>query len=53
MLNKFFTSTYTRESMDNISEFQDRDFVTSLDGIPIDTSIVREKLCDLNSSKAT
>ena len=39
--------------MDNIPEFQDRDFVTSLGGISIDASIVREKLCDLNSSKAT
>ena len=39
--------------MDNIPEFQDRDFVTSLDGISIDVGIVKEKLCDLNSSKAT
>ena len=53
MLNKFFTSTFTRESFDNIPEFQDHDFVTSLDGISIDAGIVREKLCDLNSSKAT
>ena len=53
MLNKFFTSTFTRESMDNIPEFQDCDFVTSLDGISIDVGIVKEKLCDLNSSKAT
>ncbi|XP_065896024.1 uncharacterized protein [Dysidea avara] len=53
MLNKFFTSTFTRESMDNIPEFQDRDFVTNLDGISIDAGIAKEKLCDLNSSKAT
>ena len=53
MLNKFFTCTFTRKSMDNIPEFQDRDFVTSLDGISIDAGIVKEKLCDLNSSKAT
>jgi len=33
MLNKFFTSTFTRESLDNIPEFQDCDFLTSLDGI--------------------
>ena len=39
--------------MDNIPEFQDCDFVTSLDGISIDAGIVREKLCDLNSSKTT
>ena len=37
--------------MNNIPEFQDHDFVTSLDGISIDAGIVREKLCDLNSSK--
>ena len=53
MLNKFFTSTFTRESLDNIPEFQDRDFVTSLGGMSIDASIVKETLCDLNSSKAT
>ena len=42
-----------RESLDNIPEIHDRDFVTNLDGISIDPGIVREKLCDLNSSKAT
>ena len=41
------------KSLDNIPEFQDHDFATSLDGILIDAGIVGEKLCDLNSSKAT
>ena len=53
ILNKFFTSTFTRESLDDIPEFQDREFVTSLDDILIDVSIVREKLCNLNPGKAT
>ena len=49
MLSKFFTSTLTRESSDNIPEFQDREFVTCLDDISIDVvDIVREKLCDFN-----
>ena len=50
MLSKFFTSTLTRESSDNIPEFQDHEFVTCLDGISIDVvDIVRGKLCDFNS----
>ena len=53
ILSKFFTSTFTRESLDNIPEFQDREFVTSLDDVKIDANIVREKLYNLNPSKAT
>ena len=30
MFNKFFTSVFTRERLDNIPEFSDHDFVTSL-----------------------
>jgi len=31
ILNKFFNSTFTRESLDDIPELQDQEFVTSLD----------------------
>ena len=35
ILNKFFTSTFTRESLDDIPEFQDQGFSTILDDISL------------------
>ena len=35
ILNKFFTSTFTGESLDDISEFQDQGFSTILDDISL------------------
>ena len=45
MLNKFFTGTFTSESLDTIPEFSDREFVSTLDNISIDVSIVKDKFC--------
>ena len=53
MLNKFFTGTFTNESLDTIPQFLDRDFVTILDNISIDVSIVMDKLFNLNPGKGT
>ena len=52
-LNKFFASTFTKESFDTIPVFQDREFITCLDDILIDVSTVKDKLCNLNPTKAT
>jgi len=35
MLNEFFTSTFTNESLDSIPEFSDREFVATLDNISV------------------
>jgi len=53
MLNEFFTSTFTKEYFDTIPAFQDREFVTCLDDISIDVSTVKDKLFNLNPTKAT
>jgi len=40
ILNKFFTSTFTKESSDDIPLFQDQGFSTILDDILNDADIV-------------
>ena len=42
ILSKFFTSTFTKESLDDIPVFQDQGFSTILDDILIDADIVKE-----------
>jgi len=53
ILNKFFTGTFTSESLDTIPVFSDREFVSTLDNISIDVSTVKDKLSNLNPGKAT
>jgi len=52
MLNKFFTSVYARKRLDNIPEFSDHDFVTSLNDISFSADLVRGKLLNLEPHKA-
>ena len=52
MLNKFYTSVFTRENLDTIPEFSDREFAASLNDVTIDAYIVRDKLLNLQPHKA-
>ena len=44
MFNKFFTSVFTRERLDNIPEFSDHDFVAnySLNDLTFSADLMRE-----------
>ena len=52
VLNKFFSSVFTRENTDNVPEMPDRQFENILDNITITPEEVLKKLFNLNPSKA-
>ena len=52
VLNKFFSSVFTREKTDNVPVMPDRQFENILDNITITPEEVLKKLFNLNPSKA-
>ena len=52
VLNKFFSSVFTRENTENVPEMPDRQFENILDNITITPEEVLKKLFNLNPSKA-
>ena len=52
VLNKFFSSVFTRENTENVPEMSDRPFECILDNITISSEEILKKLHNLNSSNA-